>query len=665
MIRPRLPSLLLAFSLAGCGGSTSATDDGANPDPRYQPVAQPNSFLPFPSSFYTKADATTETKLRVSIPKGVLPKNQVGAEFDPARWNLLDGWSPATQLVADLGGPVDGAKLPGQSDLASSVLPTSAVQLLAYDTGERVPLFAEMDANPTLMVGDSPVDARKVLLAHPMVRLRPNTRYVVALVGLVDPNGKAIAVKPFQSLVSGTVASGSRLGEVKARYDEIFAFLDKQGVPRASLTMAWDFTTASDKQATGHLLAMRDAAFKRWQMQNLGWQNLKVDNNPGGDWLMRITGTFQVPSFLTSNTDGKAGLSFDAANNPVDTGTNFDAKLLINVPKCVTTATLPVPVMIYGHGLFGAADEANGGVHQATANALCMVYAATDWVGLADTDANYVVATVFSNFDKFYIPTDRLQQGQLNFMTLARLALKKFPMMAELHLADPRGAMQPITDGAHVYYDGNSQGGIEGNTLMALSPDIQRGVLGVPGGIYSLMLTRSTDFKSFKAIMDQTYPSQYDQEVMLALAQSLWDFSDPISFVGHTLKDPFNDDAGNPMKDKHILMQVGVGDGQVPNVSAETIARTAGLQMLSPGVKTIYGLPMAAAPLDSAYTLWEVHANPLPDGTNVPPAHDNCTHEAVRRIPEAIEQKRRFLRPGGKVEQTCMGTCDFHPADCK
>ena len=45
-----------------------------------------------------------------------------------------------------------------------------------------------------------------------------------------------------------------------------------------------------------------------------------------------------------------------------------------------------------------------------------------------------------------------------------------------------------------LFYDGNSQGGIIGGALIAVEPDLDRGVLGVPGMNYSTLLTRSTDF---------------------------------------------------------------------------------------------------------------------------------------------------------------------------
>ena len=48
-----------------------------------------------------------------------------------------------------------------------------------------------------------------------------------------------------------------------------------------------------------------------------------------------------------------------------------------------------------------------------------------------------------------------------------------------------------------LFYDGNSQGGILGGSLVAVAPDLDRGVLGVPGMNYSTLLRRSVDFEPY------------------------------------------------------------------------------------------------------------------------------------------------------------------------
>ena len=56
-----------------------------------------------------------------------------------------------------------------------------------------------------------------------------------------------------------------------------------------------------------------------------------------------------------------------------------------------------------------------------------------------------------------------------------------------------------------LFYDGNSQGGIEGGALTAIAPDFDRAVLGVPGMNYSTLLQRSVDFAPFRALLEGAY----------------------------------------------------------------------------------------------------------------------------------------------------------------
>src|SRR5262249_61775965 len=74
-----------------------------------------------------------------------------------------------------------------------------------------------------------------------------------------------------------------------------------------------------------------------------------------------------------------------------------------------------------------------------------------------------------------------------------------------------------VIDTSEVFYDGNSQGGIFGGTVMGVAQDITRGVLGVPGMNYSLLLTRSTDFSLYSLFLYPAYPNDLEHPLLLAL----------------------------------------------------------------------------------------------------------------------------------------------------
>jgi hypothetical protein len=229
-------------------------------------------------------------------------------------------------------------------------------------------------------------------------------------------------------------------------------------------------------------------------------------------------------------------------------------------------------------------------------------------------------------------------------------------------------------DPAQIYYYGNSQGGIYGDTFMTLTPDVTHGVLGVGGVDYSVMIWRSRDFEAEKLVMDNLYPNVADQQVLWMTAQNLWDRADPMGFAAHAIKDPLPDENGMKMAPKQILLMEGRYDEQVPNASTRLAARTLGLPLLTPKIESVWGIEEKAGPLDSAYTQWDVHATPPPPPTNAPAdkgdamgnepkgSTGSTVHESVRRLPEAIDMMQQFLKPDGKVVNTCQGgagPCDY------
>jgi hypothetical protein len=62
------------------------------------------------------------------------------------------------------------------------------------------------------------------------------------------------------------------------------------------------------------------------------------------------------------------------------------------------------------------------------------------------------------------------------------------------HVDPQNAASAPVIDASHLYYDGNSQGGIIGGALTAIAPDFTRAALGAAAMRYSVLLPRSIAF---------------------------------------------------------------------------------------------------------------------------------------------------------------------------
>lgn len=598
--------------------------------------------LPFPSNHYLRRD--DQGVLRVTFPQGVLPVSGQGVALDPALLSARDGFSPATQIVAYFPTAIDPANLPTAARFEDSLKVSSPVQLLDFETGQRVPLFAELDRSVT--EGD-----RQALLIHPQIRLRPKTRYVVAIAGLKGKSGEDVPkLAGFSAIASGDVEPGSIRSRLAETYKDLFPFLERQGLPKKSLQLAWDFTTGDDTQLTGQLVKMRDAALAKVAPTDPPeppgplFTIDKVENAPRDPLLRQVVGTFRATSFLADDLNGR--LLKDETGQPKARGYGR-FPLVVHIPKCVQSATGPVPVMIYGHGLFGGAlGEMDSGYQREIVNRLCMVQVGTDWIGVTQADGLYVARQVMSNFNNLVQITDRLQQAHVNFAVLARLV--KDGSLAQL--AELRVNGKVIIDPSQVYYYGISNGGVQGVTFLALSPDVKRGALNVPGGFWSFMMWRSGNFRQLQPLLASSYKDAIDRQVLIALSQQLWDYTDPATYAPYVVKAPLPGTGAA----KQILYQEGIGDGQVPNLATRMIVRTMGIPLLNKPVDAPWGIPQANAPLPSAYVQFDIGQNPRPGDDNVPPM-DNPVHEAIRRLEAAKAQLQAFLKDGGVATDTCAG----------
>jgi hypothetical protein len=296
------------------------------------------------------------------------------------------------------------------------------------------------------------------------------------------------------------------------------------------------------------------------------------------------------------------------------------------------------------------------------------VYCATRWIGLADEDVPFAVK-VLNDLSLFGKIVDRSQEGFLAQMFLERLMVHPQGFRSNPAFTDNGGASD-FAPGDRAYYDGNSQGGIFGGALAALSPDVDHAVLGVPGMNFSTLLQRSVDFNKYAAILYAAYPDTLDRQIYLSLIQDLWDRGEANGYAAHMTTDPL---AGTPPH--QILMQVGWGDHQVSDYAARVEARTIGASLYTPALspgrtpdKTpFFGIPaIKAFPFGgSAIVIFD--SGPLQaDGTGVPPspttnvpnALGQDPHELVRRTVFGRAQKSSFLAPGGKVVKACgSGPC--------
>jgi hypothetical protein len=166
---------------------------------------------------------------------------------------------------------------------------------------------------------------------------------------------------------------------------------------------------------------------------------------------------------------------------------------------------------------------------------------------------------------------------------------------------------------------------------------------------------RARPFIPFLILIASVFPDPLDQQKVAAAIQSSFDRIDPLTYAPHVFADPY---PGSPA-DRRVLLQVGIGDAAVPNVSSHVHARALGVAHLQPAPRTIPAITTAASPSDgSAIVEFDFGIDPLPGLTATPPEKDNEVHEGVRRLKAGMDQIDAFLRPGGRIIHTCDGPCD-------
>ncbi len=622
--------------------------DTCNPlDPRH-------CLLPFPSDFFSVEDAGTDTGRRVSIATAITPANISGERVDMTEWNRNDGFSPGAQLVTfvpdvDL---VASAVAP-ITDIARSLDADAAVVLIDAETGERIPNWVEVDARAVL-----PED--RVLFVRPAINLREGRRYVVGIRNMVDRSGNPIEAgdvfRAYRDRLQSTV------DEVEARrddYERVFADLAAAGVDRGSLYLAWEFTIISTRNMTERVLHMRDDGFEILGDDAPAFEVTLTEDDFDERVMRRISGTFEVPNYLTGMGEPGSRLNYADGELPAENGT-FTAVFRCIVPRSALSGgdgpAVPARPAVYGHGLLGSEREVGAGNVRSMANEHNFVYCATKWIGMSEDDVGNAIQ-ILQGFSRFPTLADRGQQGILNALFLGRLMIHEQGLGSHPAFQDADG--NSVIDGSSLYFDGNSQGGIMGGALTAVATDWTRAVLGVPGMNYSILLQRSVDWDTYEAVLVPSYESELDRNMVLILAQMLWDRIENDGYINHLVNDPL---PGSPVNE--VLFHVAFGDHQVAPVTAEIMARTIGAKIHWPavadgrlpdvepywGIEQIESYPYAG----SAIVIWDSGAG-TPPTVNVPPREGEDPHEDPRADADARVQKSEFLKPDGVVVDVCDG----------
>ena len=258
--------------------------------------------------------------------------------------------------------------------------------------------------------------------------------------------------------------------------------------------------------------------------------------------------------------------------------------------------------------------------------------------------------SVTNNLDAFPALVDNLLQALLNAQVLGNLMENSRGFVTSAAFQDGRHRPLIRPSSGLVYY-GNSEGGIMGGAFTALSTEVHRSVLGVPGMDYAVLLPRSADFAPFQRLLDDTYPDRAVQQLGFDVMQMLWDRADADGYAEQMT-------SGLPGTPSHqVLLEEAFGDHQVANVATETEARTIGAASAragacaraQPGAAAVLGHPRAlqTPSRGPALFVWDT-------GVPAAPLADTAAHQAAliphdttpRTFPAFWTQMHTFFTTG-------------------
>lgn len=640
--------LAAASAFSGCGGD-EPVDAAAK---ACNPLASRQCLMPWPSSAYLEP-AETVTGFQVSIPVEAMPTNIDSRTVQPDAFNRWDGFSPSGPLLVAFDTGVSAEGLPPHTDPGQSLGPNSPIMLIEADTGRRIVFFAEVDMNAEDVT-------ERTLIIRPLERLIGGKRYIVGVRKAVraGDGGELPISEAFAALRDGVAYDHPIIKKIAPSYPSIFAALEAEGVSKDDLVLAWDFVTASDAFLTSDLLSMREQA-----MPLIGDAGAKLtfeltEVPSTSQYVKKLyKGTYTAPNFLTDGERDTSVLRRGADGLPEVDG-DYQANISVLIPACLDSATGPRPVVVFGHGLFGNGfDYFESGFLQEVADQHCYVFVAGDFIGLTNRQLA-TVAFATNDMNRAGGISDKLAQSVINFIALENLA--RGPLAA-----DPEFQINgfPMLDVTNVNYFGASLGGIMGNTFMAYDQHITKGIFGVPGGNWSLLIERSFAWSPLQISVIAAYEDMPTYQILVSMLSMRLEPYDPITTARHVINDPLPNTPA-----KQVFLYSAVGDSLVASMSTEMIARELGIGVCGPSLMVPYGMNEHTLPATSALTIYDERPGDLPSGFNVPPLRENGTHSDVNERPAVMRQLKQFFEEGQVSNQCMIGelstVCDCSTGAC-
>ena len=607
--------------------------------------------LPFPSNAFLNVDNSTTTGYKVNYASNTLPSSGTTSNVEIVALNRFDGFSPSTQIMTAFSTVPNLTGVANQHSIATSLSDDHATILLNLKTGERVAHWVELDDRAT-----NP--SATIVFMRTLGALDYDTTYGVAFIGLTDLSGNPITPSPaMQAIIDGNTTTSQ---DIESRRGEIDSLLDtlvddgsdarSYGYSHADVKAAWVFHTASSQSILGDISTMRSDALTRLGEDGIGCTVTSSEDNYGDDDKLyrRIRGTFTAPQYLESQNP--PALLVRGADGLPQYVEDAEIPYTMVIPQVLADLNESGPLVVFGHGFLGT-GEGTSNYLGGWAEEYKVSFVATDLYGWSTSDFDTLGLGMIDP-SYFQHQAERIEQALINKMTMIRTFKGICSDLDEMYSDGTN-----LVNSTDVHYMGYSLGGIYGASVVAVSPDIDRAALWVGGSGFSTFVERSTNFATFAELFSHSaaYPERNDRALLIGVMQQMWDCSDPESFL------PFaNDGYESVIEPFSFLSIISVNDAQVPGISSDRAARTAGIPVLDSSARLPYGITTQSGPISgSAIVYWDGGYNAMPEGNAPPPVADaGKAHNEIGVIENVNEMVKEFLHTGVIID-TCDETCTF------
>lgn len=576
--------LLLVLLLCACDPPPAMIDGGRDAGPPDAPsctiqIEDPTdqSLSTFPDRSLLVPDATTETGMRIQL--DVDRYAELAERLGGYRATLtddfseVDGFGVNAEAFFMFGRSFDEAMLPEPDDAAPADQGLGFVVMTA--TPYLVPaLVTTTDEGGTLMLAPLfPLPARTEVAAYV-------TRDLTAAAGgCLEPSSATTAfLAAPDAPTAGAIAALVDLGAIAGTADlvAITAYptqsIVEDGLAIAEDVAGRDFTFVAPPTCTTEAL----------------WE--------------RCEGEFVAGDYR------------DAADGVIrrDAGADIDPRASYTLPVTMwlpLDREGPVPTLVYGHGLSGDRYQADRLATFAAPAGIATVAIDALEHGHHPSSADPDRSTLLTVFAFFGIHTDMLSTRALeaarlrdNFAQSAFDRLQLTRLLAQSPDVDGDGTDD--LDAAQLAYLGVSLGGIMGPQQIALDGNIGAGVLVVPGGRVSTIISDSDMFGALVTLVRPDGTTEGDVRRFFPILQTIIERGDPASWAGSILGERLPGVAGMP----DILVGMVLDDAIVPNIANYAIGRALGVPMVEEVLRPQPGFDIVAGPVSGNFTRGELTA---------------------------------------------------------